>query len=302
MSPARRVVRRLALSLTLTGSLLAPAEAGQAQPATPAPASPQAPGGAADPHAGHVMEQPATPPPEPVELPPFIPRPTDEDRKAAFPEVGGHAAHDKKVNYFVLLDQLEWQGPRDGGRVNVDTTGWIGRDRDRLWFRAEGDGENGAIGEASAHVLYGRQFSRWWDVVAGIRQDARPGPAQTWAAIGVQGLAPYWFEVEATAYVSTSGQVQARFEADYDLRLTNRWILQPLALVELSATSDTERHVEAGLQTTDAGFRLRYLVRREFAPYVGVTWLRRYGDSATHARLNGESTGARLIAGVRMWF
>jgi copper resistance protein B len=262
------------------------------------------PAGAQDPHAGHVMEQaPAPARPEQVELPPFIPRLTDEDRRAAFPDTEGHhAAHDKSLNYFVLLDQFEWQGGRENA-FNVDTTGWFGRDRDRLWFRAEGDREDGRIGEAHAHVLYGRQIHRWWDVVAGVRQDARPGPSQSWAAFGVQGLAPYWFEVEATAYVSTAGHVQARFEAEYDLRVTNRWIVQPLAELELSATDDPERRVGTGLGRSDIGFRLRYLVRREFAPYAGMTWTRRYGGTADYARSHGEATGAaRLVLGVRMWF
>ena len=139
----------------------------------------------ADPHAGHQQEKPASRRTEPkpacgqahAELPPFIPPLTDEDRKAAFPDVDGHAVHDNAVNYFVLFDQLEWQAGKGANGLNLDSRGWVGRDRDRLWFRAEGDGDDGRVGEAQAHVLYGRQFSRWWDVVAGIRQDFRPGPA-----------------------------------------------------------------------------------------------------------------------------
>jgi copper resistance protein B len=272
--------------------------------AWPGAAHAQPAAGGQDPHAGHVMEPPPTPArPAQVDLPPFIPRLTDEDRRAAFPDTEAHhAAHDKALNYFVLLDQFEWQGGSVNA-VNADTTGWFGRDRDRLWFRAEGDGESGRIGEAHVHALYGRQVSRWWDVVAGLRQDVRPGPAQTWAAFGVQGLAPYWFEVEATAYVSTSGQVQARLEAEYDLRLTNRWIVQPLVEAELSGTDDAQRQVGAGLARTDVGFRLRYLARREFAPYAGLTWTHRYGATAGYARARGEATkAARVVAGVRMWF
>ena len=182
----------------------------------------------------------------PRSFPPFIPRLTDEDRKAAFPDVDGHAVHDSAVHSFVLLDQLEWQAADGGSGLNLDSQGWIGRDRDRLWLRAEGESERGRVGEAQAHVLYGRQFSRWWDVVAGIRQDFRPGPAQTWAAIGVQGLAPYWFEVEATAYVGASGRTHARFEVEYELLLTNRLILQPLVEAEIVGKSDPERGVGAG--------------------------------------------------------
>jgi copper resistance protein B len=242
---------------------------------------------------------PASPP---QQLPPFIPPLTDDDRKAAFPDVHGHTVHDNAVHYFVLADQLEWQSV-DGGGLNLDTKGWIGRDRDRLWFRAEGDREGDDIGEAEAHVLYGRQFSRWWDVVGGIRQDFEPGPAQTWAAIGVQGLAPYWFEVEATAYLGASGRTHARLEVEYELLLTNRLVLQPLVEVELFGKSDPERGIGAGLSTTEAGVRLRYEFRREFAPYVGVVWNRKYGGTADFARAAGEEDGgARFVTGLRLWF
>ncbi len=262
-----------------------------------------------DPHAGHEQEKPkpGTPAPPPAqaprELPPFIPPLTDEDRKAAFPDVEGHAVHDNAVSYFVLLDQLEWQTGNGASGLSIDSRGWVGQDRDRLWFRAEGDGDDGRVGEAQTHVLYGRRFSRWWDWVAGVRQDFRPGPAQTWAAFGVQGLAPYWFEVEATAYVGASGRTHARFEVEYELLLTNRLILQPLLETEIFGKSDPERGVGAGLSTTDAGFRLRYEFKREAAPYIGVTWRNKWGKTADFAEAAGEETGgARFVTGLRLWF
>ena len=126
----------------------------------------------ADAHAGHQHE-PSKPNPAATEspkkageLPPFIPPVTEEVRKAAFPDVEGHAVHDRAMSYYVLFDQLEWQAGNDGNGANLDSRGWIGRDRDRLWFRAEGDGEGGRVNEAQAHVLYGRQFARYWDLVS----------------------------------------------------------------------------------------------------------------------------------------
>jgi copper resistance protein B len=236
-------------------------------------------------------------------LPPFIPPVTEEDRSAAFPDVQGHAVHDAAINHFVLFDQLEWQSAAGRTELNVDAKGWIGRDRDRVWFRAEGDGEDGRVGEAEAHVLYGRQFSRWWDLVAGVRQDFQPGPSRTWAAIGIQGLAPYWFEVELTGYVGASGRTQLRGEVEYELLLTNRLVLQPLVEVELFGKSDRERGVGAGLSTTDAGLRLRYELRREVAPYIGVTWTNKWGQTADFAEAAGEDTGgARFVIGARLWF
>ena len=263
----------------------------------------------ADAHAGHKQEPskanpPATEPAKtPGELPPFIPPVTEDVRKAAFPDVDGHAVHDRALSYYVLFDQLEWQTGKGGNGARLNSRGWIGRDRDRLWFRVEGDGEGGRVAEAQGHVLYGRQFARHWDLVGGIRQDFRPGPAQTWAAFGVQGLAPYWFEIEATGYVGASGRTQARFEVEYELLITNRFVLQPRFEAELAGKSDPERGVGAGLSTTDLGFRFRYEIRREFAPYVGISWSNKWGETADFAEAAGDDTGgARFVSGLRLWF
>ena len=286
--------RHLRLVAAIAGLLLA----------TGAPAFAQA-----DSHAGHQQgqskpnAQATEPAKKPGELPPFIPPVTDEARKAAFPDVEGHPAHNRAMSYFVLFDQLEWQAVEGANGLSIDSRGWIGRDRDRLWFRAEGDGEGGRVEEAHTHVLYGRQFARYWDLVGGIRQDFRPGPAQTWAAFGVQGLAPYWFDIEATGYVGASGRTHARFEVEYELLFTNRLVLQPLFESELFGQSDPVRGVGAGLSTTDLGFRLRYEIRREFAPYLGITWSNKWGKTDDFAEAAGEDTGgARFVTGLRLWF
>jgi copper resistance protein B len=288
-----------------------------AQPTSDPPQPPAAaPTPPADDHSGHVHGQPrpraATPathedhalPHAPLrdDLPPNIPPITDEDRRAAFPDVAGHAVHDNAVHSFVLLDQLEWQAGRGDSGLHWDSKGWIGRDVDRFWFRTEGESHAGGLAEAEGHLLYGRAIAPWWDVVAGIRQDVRPGPAQTWAAVGIQGLAPYWFEVEATAYVSPTGRTHLRLEAEYELLLTNRLVLQPLLELQMYGRSDPGRGIGAGLSTADAGLRLRFEVRREFAPYVGVTWNRKFFGTADLARADGERAGgARLALGVRLW-
>ena len=140
-----------------------------------------------------------------------------------------------------------------GGGVTWDSKGWVGYDRGRLWFRSEGETVAGRLESAEAHVLYGRPISRWWDVVVGVRQDVRPGPSETWAAVGIQGLAPYWFEVETTAYVGSSGRTLVRLEGEYELLFTNRWILQSLGEIELHGKSDPERATGAGLSTAEVG-------------------------------------------------
>jgi copper resistance protein B len=260
-----------------------------------------------DPHAGHVHEPPAQPP-APAEatstqLPDYIPKPTDEDRAAAFPDLGGHAAHDAAVHAYVLFDQLEWHPGRDDSGFDLDSRGWIGGDVSRLWFRAEADRDLGLVEDAQTHVLYGRLVSRWWDLVGGLRQDFKPGSPQTWAAVGIQGLAPYWLQVEATGYVGRGGRTQARLEVEYELLLTNRLVLQPLVEIELYGRSDPARRVGAGLSTTEAGFRLRYEIRRELAPYVGLKWTRKYGSTADFAEADDDPTHAvRFVTGVRFWF
>ena len=262
-----------------------PAEAGQKQK-PPQPAE--------DDHAGHQHHAPAAHP--------AIPPVTDADRAAAFPDVHGHTLHGSPIHYFVLFDQAEWQGG-SGGAFALHTKGWVGGDLNRVWFRADGEVEGRRVHGAAAHVLYGRAVSRWWDLVAGVRQDVRPGPTQTWAAIGVQGLAPYWFEVEATAYVGASGRTHLHVATEYELLFTNRLILQPLVALDLYGKPDPARGLAAGLSTVDAGLRMRYEVRREFAPYIGVVWQRKYFGTADLAREHGERTsGARVAAGVRVWF
>jgi copper resistance protein B len=271
---------------------------GQVKAAPPArqtdpPPKPQEPG--QDPHAGHGL--PADAPREP------IPPVTDADRQAAFPDVRGHSVHDRAIHYFVLFDKLEWQ-PGDGHTgASWDNTGWVGGDIDRFWFRTEGEAEGGSVDDAQVHALYGRAIGRWWDVVAGIRQDVRPGSPRTWAAVGIQGLAPYWFEIEATAYVAAGGRTHARLETEYELLLTNRLILQPLLEVDIYGKSDPERRIGAGLSRMQAEARLRFEIRREFAPYVGVAWFRRFFGTADLARERGEDvSGARLALGARVWF
>lgn len=241
---------------------------------------------------------------EAPELPAGIPPITEEDRAAAFPDVHGHSVHDDAVGYFVLIDQLEWQnGGASAAALSWDNKGWVGKDRDRFWFRTEGEAEDESLAHAEAHFLYGRAIARWWDLVLGVRQELRPGPAQTWAAIGFQGLAPYWFEVEATAYVGESGRTLFRLETEYELLLTNRLILQPLVEMDIYGKSDPERGIGAGLSTLDAGLRLRYEFRREIAPYVGVSWNWKLLGTADFAEAAGQSTkGAKLLLGARLWF
>jgi copper resistance protein B len=236
-------------------------------------------------------------------LPPFIPPVTDADRQAAFPDVQGHTVHDRSVNFFVLLDQLEWQTGSGAGASSWDTKGWIGQDRNRFWFRSEGDRVDGRTEQAQTNLLYGRAITRWWDVIAGVRLDTLPDTPRSALAVGLQGLAPYWFEVEASAYVEPSGRTHVRVETEYEQPITNRLVLQPLVEFEIYGRADRERRIDAGLSTGELGLRLRYEFRREFAPYVGVVWSRKFFGTADQARAAGtDVAGTRLAVGLRTWF
>ncbi|WP_347906198.1 copper resistance protein B [Pseudomonas purpurea] len=232
-----------------------------------------------------------------------IPVLTDADRRAAFPPVSGHGVHDKAINSFLLVDQLEYQDARSGSALNWDISGWIGGDIDRLWLRSEGERGNGTTEKAEAQALWGHALGPWWDGVIGIRQDFKPGAPQTWAAFGLQGMALYNFETQATFFVGERGQNALRLEGDYDILLTNRLILQPTAEVNAYTRNDPERGIGSGLANTEAGVRLRYEIVPQFAPYIGVSWSRSYGNTADYAREDGDDTHeARFVAGIRLWF
>ena len=215
---------------------------------------------------------------------------------------GGHAVHDRAINFKVLFDQLEGQLVHGEPGLRWDSRSWIGGDRHRLLIRTEGEAVDGILEAAEAQVLYSRAFSPWWEAVAGVRFDARPSPSHTWFAIGVQGLAPQIIDVQATAYIGQSGHLAARLELEHDLHLTQRVVFQPLIELSVSGSDDPDRGIGAGLSTGEVGFRIRYEIKRELAPYAGVVWHRKLfgtGDSARER--GGDAGGWHLVAGVRGW-
>jgi copper resistance protein B len=257
-----------------------------------------------DPHAGHTMP---APPAEAANQTPAtvtpVPSITDADRAAAFPDVHGHTVHDNMWHYKVLFDQLEWQYIHGAQGLRWDNKSWVGGDVNRIWVKSEGEAVDGFLDDAEVQVLYARSFSRWWDVLAGVRHDFRPSPQHTWFAFGIQGLAPQWFEVELTGYVGTSGHTAARLEVEYEMLLTNRLVLQPLIELSLAGKDDPDRGIGAGPSTGEVGFRLRYEVRRELAPYLGIVWHRKLFGTADFAEAEGREIGGwHLVAGLRTWF
>jgi copper resistance protein B len=284
-----------------------PASAGATAPTTPAAHDMSSmPGMEGMDHAGMDMgSMPGMGAPAdlPADAAPRTPVPalTDADRAAAFAPLGAaHPTHDQRTHSYWLLDRLE---AREGGGGAWDATAWIGGDINRLWLRSEGEVADGRVEDASVEALYGRAISPWWDVVGGVRVDTGDGPDRAYAAFGVQGLAPYKFEVQATGYLGTGGRTAARLEAEYDTLLTNRLILQWRSEANLYGGSDPARRLGTGLSTIEAGARLRFEITRRFAPYIGVEVERAVGETADLRRADGDPVNdTRLVAGLRLWF
>jgi copper resistance protein B len=269
---------------------------------------------APDPHAGHdmsAMTAPASPGPV-METPPppaagsGPPRAADAiwgaEAMAASREDLRKTHGDFPVFWF-QGDRLETQ-VRDGADAFLwDIQGYYGGPTERLWFKSEGEGEWGSAPEdAEVQALYARAFAPFWDVQAGLRHDIA-GPDTTHAVIGVQGLAPYMFEVDAALFVSTRGDITARIEAEIDQRITQRLILQPRVEANLSAQDIPLLGIGAGIDQIEAGVRLRYEIKREFAPYVGIEQSWRTGNGADFARARGEDPSVTsFVAGIRFWF
>ena len=200
-------------------------------------------------------------------------------------------------------DRAEYRARQGGDGYLWDVQGYYGGDLDKFWFKSEGEGTFGeSLESAEIQGLWSHAIGPRWDLQAGVRQDLT-GPERTHAVIGVQGLAPYMFEVDAAAFLSTKGDMTARVEAELDQRVTQRLILQPRAEVNLSAQDIPELGVGAGLDSVELGLRLRYEFAREFAPYIGIEQEWKIGQSADYARLAGEDPSVtNYVVGVRFWF
>jgi copper resistance protein B len=314
----------LVLAVSMALALPARAQhAGHAPPAVPAsPAPTQSPPASTDAHAamGHETMDHETMDHETMDhetmdhaaqadgVTPALPRdpipvPTDADRAAAFPAVHAHHMHGTRPHAYWLLDRLELVDADHGRGMAWEGSAWLGGDVQRLWLRSEGHARAGKLERGDLEVLYGRGVRAWWDVLAGVRHEAGEGPSRTWAAFGVQGMAPYKFEVSATAYLGQAGRSAARLEAEYDTLLSNRWILQWRAEADLQGQADPALRRGAGLSAVEAGLRLRYEVTRQFAPYVGIEHERLFGATADLHRADGEAArDTRVVAGVRVWF
>jgi copper resistance protein B len=210
---------------------------------------------------------------------------------------------DDPLNVLLMLDRLELRDTRDGAALSWGATAWIGRDFNKLLLRSEGERIDGRVVDAELSAFWARPVSRWWSRVIGARHDFEPRAARSWLAFGVDGLAPWHIHVQATAYLGEQGRTALRLETEYEMLLTNRLILQPRAELNAYGKADRDRGIGSGLSDLDIGLRLRYELRREVAPYLGVSWVNRFGNTADIARLNGgQSHELQVLAGLRVWY
>lgn len=273
------------------------------------PSQPQS--GTTDPHAGHDMSsttgpeiQPGPPPAEALRGP-----------KHAADAFWGSEAMQRGRNFLreehgdmpvgrFLVDRAEarLREGRDGYLVDIQA--WYGGDINKLWLKSELEGSWGErLEHAEVQALWSHAIGPWFDLQAGARFDAQPGPNRTHLVLGVQGLAPYWWEIEGAVFLSNKGDVTARAEAEYDLRITQKLILQPRAEIDLSLQDVPELGIGSGLTSASLGLRLRYQISPLVAPYIGVEYERAFGDTRRFLRAEGEDSGGfNLLTGIRFWF
>ena len=306
---------------TMPGMDMGPAAPG---PATPAPehdmssmpgmdmAKPTMPA-ADDLHAGHDMagmpgmEMPAgeigdTPAPAP---------PTDHAADGVFgaAQMASSRTMLRRENggmpaYSVVFNLAEYRVQKGANAYRWDGEGWFGGDIDRFVVKTEGEGAvRGGVESGEVQTLYSRAIDPWFNLQVGVRHDFKPGPARTYATIGFEGIAPYWFEVEGALFLSDKGDLLGRLEGYYDQRITQHLILQPRIELNFAAQDVPANGIGSGLSDAELGLRLRYEIKREFAPYVGISWERKMGDSARFARAAGNRVEATsLVIGIRTWF
>ena len=227
-----------------------------------------------------------------------------ETPQTGAPAEWANPALEPQVFTFIQVDRLEGRTSDGGGAYLLEAQGWVGTDTSKFWGKVDGDGAfEGGIEGVELQALYSRMMSPFFDHQVGLRQDVASDVARTHLVVGVQGLAPYWFELDGALFVSHTGNVTARLEAEYELLFSQRVILRPrtefnVAFQEIEALS-----IGSGLSSAEVGLRLRYEIRRELAPYVGLTWSRTFGRTADFARAAGGEVGwTRLAGGLRLWF
>jgi copper resistance protein B len=214
------------------------------------------------------------------------------------------AMEDDPLLGALFVQQLEQRQSTGDSPLTWSAQGWIGKDLNKLWFKTEGDYNNGTVEEMENQILYSHAVSPYWDMQMGVRSNDFGAIQRNYLAFGFQGLAPYFFDTDiGLFYDPDTGNAAFRLDTDYEMLLTQRLILIPALELNAYSQDDTLTRIGAGLSDVSLGLRLAYYIRREFAPYVGINWWSKFDNSADYAKADGaETSGTQLVAGIRFWF
>jgi len=204
-----------------------------------------------------------------------------------------------------MFDQLEFRDSDEDNPFILEGQFWLGHDLEKLWIKTEFESVDGETKEAELQALYSKAIAPYWDFQVGVRRDFELDslPGRSWGVIGFQGLAPYYFEVDTALFIGESGRTALRLEAEYELLFTQRLILTPEIEVNFYGQNDEIARMGSGLSDVELGLRLRYEIRREFAPYIGLNWSKKFGNSANFSRLDGlDVSDTEFVLGFRAWF
>jgi len=220
----------------------------------------------------------------------------------AYAENSGHDMEHGGGVYHMFELETGYGASRDHGFAAWDLDGWIGGDMDKLWLKSEGTYADDTLEEAEFQALYSRNIDTFWDLQAGVRLDSQP--IRTWyGVVGVQGLAPYFIETEAHLFFSDEGDLTARIHIDNDFMLSQQWVLQPFAEINLAAHDIAEQEKGAGITDISTGIQVRYEISRAFAPFVEIGYERLTGETSAIARHHNEDRDeATVMAGSRFVF
>lgn len=220
------------------------------------------------------------------------------------PAAANAMGEDDPLLLSLIVDQLEYRDTDEGNILAWEADAWIGKDLNKLWFKLEGERANGeGLEESELEVYYSRAVHPYWDFQAGWRRDSRPNPKRDWLGLGFKGLAPYFFETDAKLYLGNGGRSAIRLNTEYEFMFTQKLVFVPEFELNLHGKNDPGTGTGRGLSDMSLGLRLRYEIKREFAPYIGIHWVKKFGQTADYAREEDHNTSdLQMLAGIRFWF
>ena len=212
---------------------------------------------------------------------------------------------DHEIFTSIKIDQLEhrWQSGDD--LVAAKGALQIGTGEQKIVLKVESEYLRDAhtFDRAEFHLRYQHIISDFFDAYVGLRHDVKPDPARSYATFGITGLAPHWFEIDVAGFVSETGAASARLDVSYEIPITQKIYLEPDMELDASLKNDAAIDVGRGFSKLETGLRLRYEISRKIAPYIGVNWERRLGETSRLARAAGEDPDLlSAVIGIKLMF